>query len=691
MFKFTLYIIALFLCLGEAFAQGGETTLDNTGGQLINTGIIRVRNGQVKALPDTVGGRVEFSSEHTTAVTKIPNIVFNQLIFSGLNIKYIDTTNSSKPLVARDSFVVESSAELQVHIVGADAQKTFKNASRIKGANDIRLINESAAQNLVGTGNVDQLNIDNPNGVDVVNNGQTINKKLTLKRGQLRNSAPKNVTMADSATIIRYPQGSIAFAPDLAGVVNLEYTGAGSIRTGPEVPNNKNKIKDFTAKNSDTLRLAKSLQVNKKLNIATRVFTDSNAITHANASRINYDPSKPDAQIDGTLRKSIFVATDTILLNNPYTYVKLDTGGTRSKTREIQMTMRTKTYPPTSDGNEKTERYADLKLLNAAGNPLYYSDSLQFTLGFGWRYAPSLTFDETHDLINDLNELLLQRYVTPDWLDYSSQPVKLDTINHWASIATDFVNSSGLFSVGLPAPTGIVFRGKALLEGPYVQNTFGIMRSDLQQKGYLANLPSKAVYPYNLDPNYDPNKIKTLPDSIVDFVVMEFRRERNSEAKFFKTVIMRYDGALLDLEGKDLIRLTRKDGLDSGGGEYYVALRHRNHSTIITENPLSLIPENNSKLYDFTDPAIIEGRISALKLVYYLNGSRVYAMRAGYNANDPDTMSGLINAQNYATELPDQILPWNEVGREGYLLGDYNLDGIINTRDFNISWNNRKK
>ena len=34
---------------------------------------------------------------------------------------------------------------------------------------------------------------------------------------------------------------------------------------------------------------------------------------------------------------------------------------------------------------------------------------------------------------------------------------------------------------------------------------------------------------------------------------------------------------------------------------------------------------------------------------------------------------------------------WKEFTRIGYINVDFNLSGIVNTKDFNISWNNRGK
>jgi len=51
----------------------------------------------------------------------------------------------------------------------------------------------------------------------------------------------------------------------------------------------------------------------------------------------------------------------------------------------------------------------------------------------------------------------------------------------------------------------------------------------------------------------------------------------------------------------------------------------------------------------------------------------------------------MLDALNPYTELKDYITSWENISQTGYLLFDYNLDGIVTTTDFNMSWNNRIK
>jgi hypothetical protein len=132
---------------------------------------------------------------------------------------------------------------------------------------------------------------------------------------------------------------------------------------------------------------------------------------------------------------------------------------------------------------------------------------------------------------------------------------------------------------------------------------------------------------------------------------------------------------IVDLDGVSPVLLS-KGGIDSG--EYYIAVRHRNHLSIITENKISIYPETMEQIVDFSNPNNIMGRANALKPVGYdPNGKMLWAM-----------FSGDVNGDGVVDQT-DLVLSWEERDFEGYYGFDSNLSGIINTRDFNFNWNNQ--
>ena len=97
--KILSYIIIFLISSNVLMAQ--STTLDNSGGLLNNLGTIKVKQGQVNALPDTLGGRIEFLAKYKQTQQKIPNIVYNQLVLRNKAKKFIKLNNKN-PTKNRD-------------------------------------------------------------------------------------------------------------------------------------------------------------------------------------------------------------------------------------------------------------------------------------------------------------------------------------------------------------------------------------------------------------------------------------------------------------------------------------------------------------------------------------------------------------------------------------------------------------
>jgi len=60
--------------------------------------------------------------------------------------------------------------------------------SKYTGPKDLILQNETQEQDLIANGKFSRLNIDNPYGVNVLSGGFEVEEKLTLSRGDFRNS-----------------------------------------------------------------------------------------------------------------------------------------------------------------------------------------------------------------------------------------------------------------------------------------------------------------------------------------------------------------------------------------------------------------------------------------------------------------------------------------------------------------------
>ncbi len=686
-------IIIMSFCSVELFSQ---FTIDNSGGGKINNkGTIRVKNGQVNGLPDTLGGRVEFSQDDASTQQAIPNIVYNQLVLKNKAKKILLDTykNGSivRNLVVRDSLIVSDSANFTSRWIGlfpedVFAKGTVKNSANYNGPKFVVLNSDTAEQNMLGDGSYSKVRIDNKKGVNVVEGGGfKITETLELKSGELRNDNTNNFVMQDSTEIIRYTGSSLASEPKFDGRVDVQYVGNGSMVTGGEIPSSKQNLQKLKVENTNGIVLSKNATANDSIIVGSNIITGSDTLTLSSMNNPKFQ-GDPSVEIMGNFRRTNLTPGDTFILNNPYTWVVFKGIGSLGTMTSIVSTILPKNFSPFDYQKEKVERGITLVGYDIAGNTITEGVLLDF--GFGWRKSPLSSIDEMNG--QDLMEVKLLRWIGADWYDYESELPKEDVVKQWASSFMSNLGHLGSFAIGSKGFVPLVFRGRVFLEGAFIENAEGKMRTDLQKRGLLSETDLNK-YPLNLDKNLTEVIKTSIPDSVVDFIVLEFRKNRTGAADFIKTGFVKYDGSIIDEFGNTAINLKKKDGIDSAGGNYFVAIRHRNHSSVVTESPIEIIPANNNKFYDFSESSLVEGGTTALKLVDVTeDGRRIFAMRGGYLVEGDPYVQNQLGLLNTVTQDYDWKGAWKKFTVMGYENADYDLSGIVTTRDFNISWNNRQ-
>lgn len=200
------------------------------------------------------------------------------------------------------------------------------------------------------------------------------------------------------------------------------------------------------------------------------------------------------------------------------------------------------------------------------------------------------------------------------------------------------------------------------------------MSNDLTQSD-LTPTVAPDMYPYQLDPLRSQRTVTTVPDSVIDWVTVELRSELTGGTKFARVCLLRKDGILTDLDGQSpvLLPITQQN-------DYYLVVHHRNHLAVMTQNRFTFDAQQSSGVIDLTSPSVVLGGANSLRTIDGTNNSNfVYGMIAGdYNGD------GIIDENDYATI-------WDRRDYEGFLNEDTDLQGIVTTRDFNVSWNNREK
>jgi hypothetical protein len=138
---------------------------------------------------------------------------------------------------------------------------------------------------------------------------------------------------------------------------------------------------------------------------------------------------------------------------------------------------------------------------------------------------------------------------------------------------------------------------KAMLGGAY-DMTSGLMRDDLRAQNQI---PLAQPYGEWIDFDYDGNETTSLVafavsgnNAIVDWVMVELRSANDpSTVRARRAGLIQRDGDIVDTDGISPLYFT-----DATPGDYYVAVRHRNHFGAMTENPVTV--STSATVVDFT-------------------------------------------------------------------------------------------
>ncbi|OQB39877.1 MAG: hypothetical protein BWY04_01504 [candidate division CPR1 bacterium ADurb.Bin160] len=625
----------------------------------------------------------------------IPNIVYNQLLIGHSALKLISDeyrfqNNEVRPIVVRDSLILLDSAKFTDRWIGLKSKEVFsfstvKNFAEYRSSKDL-VLSGFVQQNIFGTGVFSNLRINNKNGVQIVEGGGfVVSEKLTLSEGEFKNSKNNNFLILDSGRIFRSPNGSITFEPILENKINVHFFGDGNIVTGVEIPKEQFHLTNLYAENVGELYLDRNVHVLDSLIVGAKINAIDDTLVLEN--KINPVYIFPNSQINGNFRRNSLTVGDTILLNAKLIWVRFATKEDLGDVVSLFSRVRSKTFHLFPQGQEKVERTFYINGIDK--NDVDLLKGFRIDFGFAWRFfSDDVQIDESNGLVP--NELVLQRWEKNSWIDViSDEKPKIDFYSNWAYGISNNVDRFGNFAIGLLQKyNSFVFRADVFLEGSYIKNQKNQMTTFLWSGG-LIQKTDFSKYPYNMVKNIPSDFLKNVPDSIVDVVVVELRKTRNSTPNLIQIAYLRNDGRIVNELGQDL-SFRIEDGIDSSGGEYFVAIRHRNHADIISEIPIVINNQTKNIAYNLTDPNLIEGGTSSLKLVYAdEQGEQVYAMKGGFYVYDSKSLDKQLNFIDFYSDYFQYKETWINFTNVGLYDTDYNLDGIVDTKDFNIGWNNR--
>lgn len=218
--------------------------------------------------------------------------------------------------------------------------------------------------------------------------------------------------------------------------------------------------------------------------------------------------------------------------------------------------------------------------------------------------------------------------------------------------------------------SAITLNLKVLMAGAMYENT-DTMRTVLNYKNYLPFVPPDTLsgdsYPfiYNRNQTEIVNyKFFQAHRNIVDWIIIELRDSRDYYIPIDTlAAFLRNDGKILSINGDSLITLPIEIPADN----YYIIIRHRNHLSIMSDNPIYL--SSTSELFDFSSDN------------YLCFGHDAFALSNGKFAMYPGDAdrNGAINITDYQNFQDNSFY-----AKSGYLYSDFNLDGFLTGSDFNI-------
>jgi len=114
---------------------------------------------------------------------------------------------------------------------------------------------------------------------------------------------------------------------------------------------------------------------------------------------------------------------------------------------------------------------------------------------------------------------------------------------------------------------------RAFLEGPYVASGDTMIMS-LSTSGFIS-----LTSPFT----EDTVTVNSIPENITDWVLVQLRIDAEGPAVASKSAFLRNDGWILSSNG-----MTPFLTFHVNDGAYFISVRHRNHLSVMSKNPMEL-------------------------------------------------------------------------------------------------------
>lgn len=219
----------------------------------------------------------------------------------------------------------------------------------------------------------------------------------------------------------------------------------------------------------------------------------------------------------------------------------------------------------------------------------------------------------------------------------------------WMLNATDLAGNprirNGTVDIGA-YETAFMARLRVWLQGPYDTNRHAMSSPP------GTNISLRAPYAT------DPRMATAVPSNTTDWVLLELQNT-NYQAAAVQSAFLSGDGYVLSSGGSTGVEVDVMQG-----ATLYLAVKHRTHLAVMSPQPLSFT--NVLTTYDFTTGSdrYFGGTNGGVEIE-----PGVWALRSGDTDGD-----GRITPV-------DRSIVTQQLGMTGYLVGDLNLDGVVNDED----------
>lgn len=250
----------------------------------------------------------------------------------------------------------------------------------------------------------------------------------------------------------------------------------------------------------------------------------------------------------------------------------------------------------------------------------------------------------------------------------TNQVITVSAAGEYEVRGVDDVGCSATASLVVEVSPLLKLSAKVFLDGPYDSGQ-QLMADSLRAHGLIPLSEPYTVMGYvhiggGNESVAAPALFVTGNNAIVDWIVVELRDESNpSQVLQTRSALLQRDGDVVSKDGVSPVGFSRLSG------DYFVAIRHRNHLGVMTLDPVTLSASPTT--VDFTDPTMFTYGSEAEKN----SGARMTLWAGNANWDNKLKYVGLDNDRDPVLVQIGGSVPTNTV--PGYYREDVNMDGVV--------------